>query len=124
MDERVLNATEAARRLGVTPKALRLYEQHGLVTPVRSEAGWRTYGSDQIARLHQVVALKSLGLSLSAIAKLMAGSADTLDAVLSVQERALKQELQRGANALSLIQEARQKLALGVLLTIDDLATL
>lgn len=34
-----LNASAAAARLGVSIKALRLYEQHGLVTPERTPAG-------------------------------------------------------------------------------------
>ncbi len=36
-----LNPSEAARRLGISAKALRLYEQRGLIAPVRSSAGWR-----------------------------------------------------------------------------------
>ena len=37
-----LSPTETAARFGVSIKALRLYEQRGLLTPQRSEAGWRT----------------------------------------------------------------------------------
>jgi DNA-binding transcriptional MerR regulator len=37
-----LNASDAASRLGVSAKALRLYEQRGLIVPVRTAAGWRT----------------------------------------------------------------------------------
>lgn len=36
-----LNPSEAARRLGISIKALRLYEQRGLITPKRTAAGWR-----------------------------------------------------------------------------------
>jgi predicted site-specific integrase-resolvase len=36
-----LTASEAAERLGVSTKALRLYEQRGLVTPSRTAAGYR-----------------------------------------------------------------------------------
>ena len=35
-----LNPAEAARRLGVSVKALRLYEQRGLIAPARTAAGW------------------------------------------------------------------------------------
>ena len=48
-----LSPAETARRFGVSIKALRLYESRGLLKPLRSEAGWRTYGPDQIARLHK-----------------------------------------------------------------------
>src|ERR1700761_6392407 len=86
---RCLSPAEAARKLGVTVKALRIYEQHGLVTPLRSQADWRAYGPEQIARLHQVLALKRLGLSLARIGALLAGKAATLSDVLTLQEQAL-----------------------------------
>ncbi len=60
---RHLGPAETARFLGVTVKALRLYERHGLVRPVRTASEWRTYGPAELARLHQVLALKRLGLT-------------------------------------------------------------
>src|SRR5688572_6855101 len=44
MRERSLNPSEAAKRLGVSTKALRLYERHGLLKPIRTAAGWRDRG--------------------------------------------------------------------------------
>ncbi len=67
MSERHFSPAEAARRLGVSVKALRVYESHGLVKPLRTAADWRTYGPNEIVRLHQIVALKRLGLSLARI---------------------------------------------------------
>ncbi len=64
---RHLSPTETSERFGVSIKALRLYEQRGLLTPLRSQAGWRTYGPAQIARLHQILALKRFGLPLARI---------------------------------------------------------
>ncbi|HEY8699042.1 MAG TPA: MerR family transcriptional regulator, partial [Rhizomicrobium sp.] len=57
---RYLSPAETAKRLGVSVKALRLYEQRGFVKPLRTRSHWRAYGPEQIARLHQVVALKRL----------------------------------------------------------------
>jgi len=45
-------AAATARRLGLTVRALRVYERHGLVQPGRTAAGWRVYGPAEIARLH------------------------------------------------------------------------
>jgi MerR family transcriptional regulator, thiopeptide resistance regulator len=115
---------EAARRLGASAKALRLYESRGLVAPLRTAAGWRTYGPEQMARLHQVIALKRMGLSLGRIAELVAGRARTLDAVLAAQERVLAGESTRVSHALALVRAARVRLAKGETLSIDDLATL
>ena len=68
-----LAASQAASRLGVSAKALRLYEQRGLVAPVRTEAGWRAYGPDQMARAGEIAALRNLGLSLTQVARVLSG---------------------------------------------------
>ena len=129
-----LSPSETSRRFGVSPKALRLYEQRGLLTPLRSEAGWRTYGPVQIARLHQILALKRLGLPLVRIGELLAGPASRceavghqtgdLDAVLAFQEQVLARQSVSLSRAMALFRGARTKLASGQALSIDDLATL
>jgi DNA-binding transcriptional MerR regulator len=124
MKDRNLSPTETARLLGVSVKALRLYEQRGLVTPMRSQADWRVYGPEQIARLHQIVALKRLGLPLVKIGELLAGCNAALDRVLDLQERVLAREGARVARALEIVRQARSRLAAGQALSIDDLATL
>lgn len=118
-----LSPTETARRFGVSIKALRLYERRGLLKPLRSKSGWRTYGPDQIARLHQILALKRLGLSLASIGQLLESSG-TLDTVLALQDQALVQESRRITKALAMIRAARAKLRSGKSLSIDDLANL
>jgi DNA-binding transcriptional MerR regulator len=118
-----LSPTETATRLGVSIKALRLYESRGLLKPLRSEAGWRIYGPDQVARLHQILALKRLGLPLARIATILAG-AGALEPVLELQERVLAREGERLARALELVRAARAKLRSGQSLSVDDLATL
>ena len=118
-----LSPTETARRFGVSTKALRLYESRGLLKPLRTEAGWRTYGPDQITRLHQILALKRLGLPLTRIAAILAG-AGALEPILELQERVLAREGDRLARALALVRAARAKLAAGQSLSVDDLATL
>lgn len=118
-----LSPTETAGRFGVSIKALRLYESRGLLTPLRSEAGWRTYGPDQIARLHQILALKRLGLPLARIGELLAGPG-ALEPVLALQEQVLARDSEQLVHALAQVRAARAKLKAGQTLSIDDLATL
>ena len=118
-----LSPAETARHFALSIKALRLYESRGLLKPLRTEAGWRVYGPDQFARLHQILALKGLGLSLASIGQLLA-SAGALDAVLALQEQALVLDGQRITRGLGLIRKARAQLKSGHALSIDDLATL
>lgn len=121
--DRHLSPQEVTSRFGVSIKALRLYERHGLLVPQRSEAGWRAYGPGQLARLHQVLTLKRLGLPLARIAQLLSGH-DDLDAVLALQEQVLARQSQSVTQALALVRSARAKLAAGRALSIDDLAHL
>jgi DNA-binding transcriptional MerR regulator len=123
-----LSPAETAKRFGISIKALRLYEQRGLLTPLRTSNGstgsaWRVYGQDEIARLHRILALKSIGLPLSQIGRLLA-SIEVLDPILALQEKSLERDGERVAKALNLIRMARAKLASGKALSIDDLANL
>ena len=126
--DRPLTPAETARRFGVTIKALRVYESHGLLTPLRESAGatraqWRAYGPQQLARLHQILALKRLGLPLARIGEILAGP-DTLATVLALQADTLARDREKLSQALMLVQKAQAKLADGQALSIDDLANL
>jgi DNA-binding transcriptional MerR regulator len=114
---------EAARRLGVTTKALRVYEREGLVVPRRAESRWRLYGPIQIARLHQIIVLRDLGLSLSSI-KTLIGSHSRLRDVLRLQRESLEAQQGKIERAIALIETAQRRLDEGRDLSLDDLATL
>jgi DNA-binding transcriptional MerR regulator len=122
--DRHFSPAEVSRRLGVSAKALRLYEARGLVIAVRVANGWRAYGRAEIARLHQVLALKTLRLPLARIAELMGGGRVSLDQVLAAQESALADDASRAQHALGLVRAARARLAAGEALSIDDISTL
>ncbi|MBU3888888.1 DUF3471 domain-containing protein [Methylosinus sporium] len=120
----LLTAAECAERIGVTIRGLRTYEQRGLLTPARSAKGWRLYGEKEIARLHEVLALKRFGLSLSRIAALLEGRAVDLDRTLEMQQSALTEQRQRIGEKLALVGAARTKLSTGGTLSLDELITL
>jgi DNA-binding transcriptional MerR regulator len=117
-------AADTAERLGVTVRALRVYERHGLVRPGRTAAGWRVYGPEEVARLHQVTALKHLGLTLSQISALLRGRGVDLERLLAAQEDNLAVRKSRIDRALQLVRRARARLARGETLPADDLVQL
>lgn len=108
-----LTPSEAAARLGVSAKALRLYEQRGLVTPLRSAAGWRAYGRDEMARLREIVALRALGLSLARVAQVLAGDASALEPALAVHQAALEEQMRATAVKIETVRSLRTDLAQG-----------
>ena len=121
---RYLSPAETAKALGVTVRALRVYEQKGLVRPLRSQAGWRAYGPEALTRLHQVLTLKRLGLSLAKITVLISGRLSKLDAVLELQEEVLARRWEEAGRGLELVRSARARIAAGQALSLDDLTTL
>ena len=118
---RFFSPAETARRLKVSTKALRLYEGLGLVHPVRTSTGWRTYGPDQMVRLHQVLALKHLGLPLRRIGAFLGDQLAELDAVLLLQEAAVRARMADDGRRLELLVAVRRRLAAGETLSVDDL---
>jgi DNA-binding transcriptional MerR regulator len=59
---------DAAAAAGTTPRALRFYEQNGLLPPPRRTAtGQREYGQREVARIRVIRELLSLGLTVADI---------------------------------------------------------
>ena len=65
--------TELAREFDVTPRAIRFYEDQGIISPKREGAGGRTrvYSGRERTRLKLTLRGKRLGLSLSEIKSLV-----------------------------------------------------
>lgn len=116
-----LEANECAARIGLSKRALRLYEEHGLIRPRRTQKGWRLYGAGEIARLHEILALKRLGFSLSRITALLHGKAVDLAGILGIQHELLAEQRERAEQGLALVRAAQAKLATGTSLTADEL---
>jgi DNA-binding transcriptional MerR regulator len=110
---RFFSPSEAARRLGVTVKALRLYEERGLLSPVRSAAGWRAYGEAEMVRAAGIVGLRDVGLSLAQVARVLGGNDFDLEPVLAAQETKVEGERRRLSDTLARIRALRAALARG-----------
>ncbi|MFM0667378.1 MerR family transcriptional regulator [Paraburkholderia sediminicola] len=64
----LLKVGELAKRSGLTVRTLHHYDAIGLLTPsARAENGYRLYDRDDVARLHQIQALRRFGLALAEI---------------------------------------------------------
>src|ERR1700761_4354105 len=121
--ERWFGPGETARRLGVTTKALRVYERDGLVVPHRADSRWRLYGPTQIARLHQIIVLRDLGLPLKSI-KTLVGSHSRLRDILRLQRETLESQQDKIRRAIALIEVAQSRMDEELDLSLDDLSVL
>ena len=90
----MLKVGELAKRSGLTVRALHHYDSIGLLSPsARSDAGYRLYNRADIARLHQVQALRRFGMALSDIGSFLAGPGSDLPAIVDQQIAALTRQI-------------------------------
>jgi DNA-binding transcriptional MerR regulator len=119
-----LSPSAAAQRLGISVKALRLYEQRGLVAPGRTPAGWRAYGPDEMARAAEIVALRALGLSLAQIARVLGDDPQGLQLALAAHQATLEGRIRQLAGAVEKVRELRANPSQGKSPTTGELARL
>ena len=119
-----LSASEAARRLGVSIKALRLYERRGLLAPERTAAGYRIYGPDEMVRAAEIVALRALGLSLLQVTRVLEGDPRSLEPALAAHEATLENEIRRLVSTMDKVRSLRADLIRGQAPAAGELARL
>lgn len=101
-----LTIGEVAAATGLTERALRHYENEGLLSPSRTAAGRRFYIAHDLARLAQVTAFKRAGFTVAQIRILLQGKAD-LARLVDAQLEALtaqKGDIETAVNLLSSVK--------------------
>lgn len=109
-DRLLAGPAQAARRLGVSVKALRVYERLGLVKPRRTKQDWRVYTPEDIDRLARALAFKAMGFGLSQIAALLDAGPDEVAAAMVAQEAQLRDRRAALDDALDTLRDARRRL--------------
>ena len=117
-----LSASEAAKQLGVSAKALRLYEQRHLLVPARTAAGWRSYGAEELARAKEVVALRALGLSLAEVADVLGGAPQVLETALAAHQVSLEARTRQLSDMIEKVRSLRAELQGGRAPNAEELA--
>ena len=64
--------SELAGQTGTTPRALRYYEEQGLLRPDRRTSGYRDYDERAVRTVRHIQLLLSAGLGTNAIAEILA----------------------------------------------------
>lgn len=121
---RFLSPSDAAKQLGVSMKALRLYEEHGLLAPARTAAGWRAYGPEQMARAAEIVALRALKLTLNEVARVLGGDVRIIQRVLAAHEVSLESRIGDLGDTLQKVRRLREELERGEIPAPTEIARL
>ena len=84
MEKRLYDITAVCTMFDTTSRTLRFYEEKGIITSTTvGISSRRQYTEEQVSHIRNVLALRTLGLSIKAIADLQAEKSDLKDAVLS-----------------------------------------
>lgn len=99
-----VSGTILARTLGITPRALRYYEEAGLLTPSRITSGSRYYDREDVARALVIVRLRELDLPVGDIRDLLVGAGGAGD--VRGRLTACGRELRRRLDLIARLEEA------------------
>lgn len=105
---RKLKVGEFSRLAQVTVKALHHYDELGLLKPASIDAltNYRYYTIEQLPRIHRIVALKDLGLSLEQIGLMLDEEVPTeqIRGMLRLKQAEAKQQMREVQRQLAMIE--------------------
>ncbi|WP_050460534.1 MerR family transcriptional regulator [Herbaspirillum autotrophicum] len=115
---------ELARRSGLSVRALRHYDDIGLLKPsARAASGYRLYGAEDIARLYRIQALRRLEVSLKDIALMLDDDPDGLRDAVARQLSSLAQEIRQATALQAHLTDLQRQLEASTAPTVDDWLT-
>jgi DNA-binding transcriptional MerR regulator len=112
-----LRIGDLAKKAGKSVRAVRLYEEKGLLGPaLRTDGGHRLYGEDALLRLDWIEKLQLLGLSLSDIRAFLdeLGASETAPAAMAKARHMFEAKLAMVRQQLSALRALEAELANGV----------
>jgi DNA-binding transcriptional MerR regulator len=110
----MLKVGELAALANLTVRTLHHYDDIGLLRPsARSDAGYRLYSRDDVARLHQIQALRAFGMGLADVGLALDSPAGAPLAVVERQLAALEQRMQETARMRDQLLLLRTQLTSG-----------
>ncbi|EIC82951.1 Cu(I)-responsive transcriptional regulator [Serratia sp. M24T3] len=108
-----MNISDAAKKTGLTSKAIRFYEEKGLVTaPMRSENGYRSYAPKQIEELTLLRQARQVGFNLEECQELVALFNNPQRHSADVKARTLEKAAEIGRHIEELTDMRQRLLAL------------
>ncbi len=109
---RTYSITQLCREFGATPRALRFYEEQGLLSPGRRDTS-RVYSYKDRARLQLILRGRRVGLSIAEIRDILdtydeEGAASQDAEALRIHHRRIEQLKQQRAHVEEAINELKQ----------------
>lgn len=107
-----MKINEVVKITGLTKKAIRLYEERGLITVGRSENGYRDYSEKDIKILEQIKLLRTAGISIIDI-RLLFSEMLSLDDVIGKRKKEIEAESGLNSERYAFCETLAQRIANG-----------
>jgi len=89
---------ELERKTGLDRPTIRYYEKEGLISPMRTENGYRQYTDSDAETLDKIKLMRQLGVSVGKIKELNCGT-ENISSVISAQILALESQISKDTRA-------------------------
>lgn len=106
-----MTSGEIAKRAGISQKAVRLYDQKGLLKPSEySEGNYRLYDKEALLILEKIIALKQIGFSLEEIRdRLTSDEKQDIENVLREQVRMMEEKKYQLEKSIAVINRTLER---------------
>lgn len=119
-----MKISDAARAVGCSCRAIKLYEEKGLMPGVaRADNSYREYTQEDVRRLHEICAYRKLGISIGDIRRLLDGDKDSLLPEILERKRSELAARQEELAALEAFLRDRDAQALDEAIDFDSVAS-
>ena len=117
----VLTVGGLARLAGVTVRTLHHYDEIGLVVPGgRTRAGYRTYGTEEVERLQEVLFFRALGFGLDDIKRIISQPGYIRAEALHRQRQMLESQADHLLALIDSVERALQAERTGIKMSNED----
>lgn len=104
--ERLLTTKQLAELAGVSPRTLRYYDSIGLLSPTRTDNGYRSYGPADVHRLQHILMLRGCGFPLATIQRALAEPDFDLRSTLAAHLDSLRAQQSSLQHTIAVVQKA------------------
>jgi len=116
---------DLAKLTGLTVRTLRFYDQIGLLSPSdQTESGHRLYSEANLSRLHQILSLKELGLSLEEVKSVLSGGQISPLEIVNLQIDQINEQIKLKQKLLEQLRHVSKLMQGKAELTVEDFTSL
>ncbi|OAB41999.1 MerR family transcriptional regulator [Paenibacillus glacialis] len=116
---------DLAKLTGLTVRTLRFYDQIGMLSPSgQTESGHRLYSESNLSRLHQILSLKELGLSLEEVKSALTGGQISPVEIVGLQINQIQEQIKMQQKLLEQLRHVSKLMQGKGELTVEDFTSL